>query len=130
MPWYTLVLGALISITASLLLIPDAIKWPIFLAGGVLMMDGVLGLRTLPSLVPFASFPQDWQQIEREMYFGWIGKVRWATAILACIFLALAGLALPGGDWQIWAVVGLMVASAICWAVIALRVIREVLGND
>lgn len=130
LPWYSLTVGAVILIGASFLPISSAIKWPVILAGGLLLMDGGLGLRTLPSLVPFASFSEDWQQIEREMYFGQIGKVRWGLIACACICLALFALTLPGGDWQIWAVLALMLASAIGWVVAALRAIREVLGND
>ena len=97
---------------------------------GSFCWTGGLGLRTLPQLVPFASFPEDWRQIERELYQGRIGLIRASLAALACIFLALAGLAVPEGDWQIWSVVALMVLSAIGWACASLKVIQDVLGND
>ncbi|MGE4305737.1 MAG: hypothetical protein AB7E24_17125 [Novosphingobium sp.] len=129
-PWYTLGLGTLILVIAGLLPLSDAVKWPMFLASGFLLLDGGLGLRTLPRLVPFASFPEDWQQIEREMYVGQIGLIRWTAAVIACLCLALAGITLPEGAWQIWSVVSLMAVSGIVWTIAALKVIREVLGND
>lgn len=129
LPWYTLGFGLCSLLTASLLSISETIRWPIFLAGGLLSIDGGLGLRTLPALVPFASFPEDWRQIERELYFGQVGMIRSSAAVLACTCFAFAGLVFPKGDWQIWSVVSLMAASAIGWALAALMVIRQVLGN-
>ena len=130
LPWYSLSLGLAVCLAAGFLPIPEFAKGPIFLSGGLLLMDGGFGLRTLPALVPFASFPEDWRKIEHELYLGQIGMVRLSAAIMACTGLGIAGLVFPSGDWQIWSVVSLMVASAIAWFVVALKVIRDVLGND
>jgi hypothetical protein len=129
LPWYSLIFGLCVCFAASLLSISEVLRWPTFLAGGLLLLDGGLGLRTLPALVPFASFSEDWRQIEREFYFGQIGVIRWVATVLACTFLAIAAWVWPSGDWQIWSVVSLMLASATGWGFAALKVIRQVLGN-
>ncbi|MEJ2459367.1 MAG: hypothetical protein P8Y58_14965, partial [Novosphingobium sp.] len=61
LPWYTLLLG--VAVLAATLLLPlnEMLKLPMFLASTMLLLDGGLGLRTLPRLTPHASFPEDWR---------------------------------------------------------------------
>jgi len=85
LPWYTLLLGPVVFAGACLLPLGEMLKLPTALAGIMLSLDGSLGLYILPRLTPFASFPEDWRSIERDLYFGGVGIMRASAAIMACV---------------------------------------------
>ena len=122
--------GVTISFAAGVIPPVEPMRWPLFLAGGLLLMEGGFGLRSLPQLVAFGSSPDDWRRIERALYFGRIGKIRLAVAVLACVCLAVGGLALPAGDWQIWSIVVLMVVWALGCVFAAFKILRDVPEDD
>jgi hypothetical protein len=129
LPWYTLLLGPVVFAGACLLPLGETLRLPIALVAIMLLLDGSLGLRILPRLTPFASFPDDWRSIERELYFGELGITRASAAIMACTALAVCGSVFGTGDWLGWCAVTIIVMFGIGWFFAALKAIRDTIGN-
>jgi hypothetical protein len=100
------------------------------LAGALLLLDGCLGLRTLPPLTPHASYPNDWREIERRLYVGTPGLVRFGLAASACIILAVASASFGHGNWVPWYTVISIIAWAVVWLVASWKATRDTLAND
>lgn len=130
LPWYTLYLGGAVLAGAYLLPLGEIIKLPAALVGTMLCLDGCLGLRILPLLTPFASFPKDWQLIERDLYLGKVGVARASASILACVTLGVCGSYFRARDWLGWCTITMVVVFSINWFFAASKVIRDTLGND
>lgn len=130
LPWYTLSLGVAVLAGAYLLPLGEIIKLPAALVGAMLFADGSLGLRVLPSLTPFASFPEDWQLIERDLYFSQVGVTRALVSILACVALGVCGSNFGAGNWLGWGTITVIVVFSISWFFAASKVIRDTLSND
>jgi len=129
LPWYTLLVGAIVFAGAWLLPFGETIKLPIALVGLMLLLDGSLGLRILPQLTPFASFPEDWRSIERGLYFGQVGITRASVSILACTALAVCRSIFGAGDWLGWCAITIIIVFGISWFFAALKAIRDTLSN-
>ena len=130
LPWFTLLAGAATILLVCVLSLPEVIALTCALAGCLLMLDGSLGLRVLPMLTPHASFPEDWQAIERRFYFERLGIIRWVVGAIFCLFFGMSLVLLAGGDWQVWLLVAIIVLWGCGWTLAALRAIRDVLAND
>lgn len=130
LPWYALSLGAIVFAATYFLPLEEALKLPIFLISVMLLLDGGLGLRTLPRLTPHASFPEDWRKIEQSLYFGALGIVRASVAVSACVALAAFTVYFGDGDWRGWSAIAIIVGFAIGWLIAALKAIRDTLSNE
>ncbi|RYG97354.1 MAG: hypothetical protein EON58_09960 [Alphaproteobacteria bacterium] len=130
MPWFTLIVGAAIIAAMCFLSLPEPARLTLTLVGGLLMLDGSLGLRVLPMMTPFASFPEDWLAIKRKFYFETLGVGRFLAAALGCAAFAVSATTFGDGDWQVWCLVALVVGWGCVWTLAALKAIRDVLAND
>jgi hypothetical protein len=130
LPWFTLFAGTAIFLLACFFSLPKVIALTCALAGCLLMLDGGLGLKVLPMLTPHASFPEDWQVIERRFYFERLGIIRWVAGAVFCLLFGLSLVLLAGGDWQLWLLVAIIVVWGCGWTMAALRASRDVLAND
>lgn len=129
LPWFTLLLGSVVFAGACLLPLGEMLKLPTALVGIMLLLDGSLGLRILPRLTPFASFPEDWRSIERDLYFGEVGIIRASAAIMACVALAVCVSVFGTGDWLGWCAITIIVVFGIGWFFAALKAIRDTLSS-
>jgi hypothetical protein len=129
-PWYSMFAGALVVLFVCIAQARSPIGLAALLAGALLLLDGALGVRLLPSLTPHASFPEDWREIERNMYVRRLGVIRVAVAGLACVGLAVGSSVVGTGDWQVWYMTATIVACTIGWLLASLRAIRDALAND
>ncbi len=129
LPWYTLLLGPVVFSGACLLPLGEMLRLPTSLVGIMLLLDGSLGLRILPRLTPFASFPEDWRLIERDLYFGEVGIMRASASILACALLAVCSYIFGTGDWIGWSAIAIIVVFGIGWLFASLKAIRDTLSN-
>lgn len=130
LPWYSLLLGAIVLAVASLLPLKETLKLPLFLVSVMLFLDGSLGLRTLPRLTPHASFPEDWRKIEEKLYFGSMGLARASASACACAALAAFSILFGDGHWRGWAAITIIIGFLIYWLFAAFKAIRDTLGND
>jgi hypothetical protein len=130
LPWFTLLGGPMLMLTAYALPLPHSLEQSLMLAGVLLLLDGGLGLRTLPPLTPHASYPDDWRQIEHRLYAGKLGGARFGVAALACITLGLASASRVAGDCELWFMVVTILAWAVGWFAASLKAIRDTLAND
>jgi hypothetical protein len=130
LPWFTLFGGPILVFLSYAIPMPRLVEQSIMLAGGLLLLDGGLGFRVLPSLTPHASYPDDWREIERRLYVGGPGKLRFTLATAACTALAIATANLGEGDWQIWFMVVAMAGWSLVWGAASLKAVRDTLAND
>ena len=129
-PWYIMTGGILALVLAYIAPIHSPIGFALILAGTMLLLDGSLGDRVLPRLTPHASFPEDWREIEHNLYLRGLGLARLIGGALACIGLAVSSASMGGGDWQGWYMVATGTGWVTSWVVAALRAIRDALAND
>ena len=130
LPWLTLFVGSAVVLLICFISLPKMIALTCALAACLLMLDGSLGLRVLPMLTPHASFPEDWQAIERRFYLEPLGIIRWVSGAVVCLLFGLSFKFLPDEVWQAWLLVTIMVLWACAWVLAALKAMRDVLGND
>jgi hypothetical protein len=128
-PWFTLFGGPLVLLITFLATASEAITLPLALAGTLLVLDGTLGLRILPPLTPYASYPPDWAEIERRLYLQRLGVLRFAAAGITCLGFGVAVQFIGDGDWRLWFMVGAIISWGIVWVLAALSAIRGVLVN-
>lgn len=122
-PYYALCAGSLVLAVVFLLPIWDWAEVPTLVLGLLLALDGALGLRVLPALIPYASTAEDWEAIERHLYLGRPGWIRAFMSALTC--LSLVPIGLKGGvDWAGISLVFAIVAFGIGWAFAARAAIR------